>query len=105
MGLLKNQALIGDNQTVEVVTGINGTAECLLDEETGKTSCMCTNAPKNFNAVPHYLLQQAVFASKLHKTRDCEKWEDLSQNLFSVGAFKKYNLISGKTLKSDLMQR
>jgi hypothetical protein len=80
-------------------SAVNGTEFCILDEETNKVDCKCINPPKAFNATTHFILAQAIFNGKYHLTRECAQWEMLAQNLFSIGAFKKYSFVLGKTLK------
>ena len=55
---------------------INGTADCILDEETGNvTDCKCLLLPKNFNAKAHFAFAQAVFSKSMHTSRDCTEWD------------------------------
>ena len=79
---------------------VNGTSECVLDEELGKvTTCKCANLPKHFNAMPHFALAQAIFMKKLHLSRDCTEWDKLKDELFTTGSFKRNAIIGGNTLK------
>ena len=84
---------------------VNGTSECVLDEELGKvTTCKCANLPKHFNAMPHFALAQAIFMKKLHLSRDCTEWDKLKDELFTTGSFKRNAIIGGNTLKEKAME-
>jgi len=76
----------------------HGTVNCMRDAK-GIWRCVCANKPKNFDYEIHHQIAVQVFSKKLHLEKSGEKWDAEILQMFTLGSFKKYQQIQGKTMK------
>ena len=79
---------------------INGTADCILNDETGSRECKCLNPIKNFNSEMHMSFAQAVYIHKLHITKSEKEWEPIMNKLFTEGALKNCKAVQAAAMKT-----